>query len=117
MAKSTAGSASARVVVAVALIGLSGAWNAGNVGPVASEIAREFDVSLAVVGLLAGTLFLGSMAVGLLIAAQVGERTGLVRGLRLSCSSCIDASHHPLKLWKFIDHLGSQVRFTEPCSP
>lgn len=86
MAKSTAGSASARVVVAVALIGLSGAWNAGNVGPVASEIAREFDVSLAVVGLLAGTLFLGSMAVGLLIAAQVGERTGLVRGLRLSCS-------------------------------
>ena len=55
-------------------------------GPVASEIAREFDVSLAVVGLLAGTLFLGSTAVGLLIAAQVGERTGLVGGLRLSCA-------------------------------
>lgn len=78
-------SASIRVSVAVALIALSGAWNAGNVGPVASEIAAEFDVSLAVVGLLAGTFFLGSTVVGLLIASQVGERTGLVGGLRLTC--------------------------------
>lgn len=77
---------SARVTVAVALVGLSGAWNSGNVGPVASEIAREFDVSLAVVGLLAGTLFLGAVAVGLLVAAPVGERTGTVRGLKLACA-------------------------------
>lgn len=76
--------ASPRVVLAVGLLGLSGAWNAGNVGPVASEIALEFDVSLAVVGVLAGTLFLGSSVVGLLFAAQVGERTGLVEGLRLA---------------------------------
>ena len=82
----TVRSPSARVTLAVALVGLSGAWNGGNVGPVASEIAREFDVSLAVVGLLAGTLFLGSTVFGLLIAAQIGERTGLVGGLRLSCS-------------------------------
>ena len=76
---------SARAYIAVALIGLGGAWNAGTVGPVASEIAAEFDVSLAVVGLLSGTLFLGSAAIGLLVAAQIGERIGLARGLRLSC--------------------------------
>ncbi len=77
--------ASPRVTLAVGLVGLSGAWNAGNVGPVASEIAAHFDVSLAVVGLLAGTCFLGSSVVGLLFAAQLGERTGLVRGLRIAC--------------------------------
>jgi predicted MFS family arabinose efflux permease len=80
------GATSPRVVLAVALIGLSGAWNAGNVGPVASEIANDFDVSLAVVGLLAGTFFLGSSVVGLLFAAPVGERTGLTLGLRLACA-------------------------------
>ena len=81
--------ASVRVTVAVALIGLSGAWNAGNVGPVAGEIASEFDVSLAVVGLLAGTFFLGSVAIGLLFAAKIGERTGVIRGMRLSCSMLV----------------------------
>jgi MFS transporter, DHA1 family, inner membrane transport protein len=78
-----------RVVLAVALLGLSGAWNAGNVGPVADEVAHDLGVSLAAVGLLAGTFFLGSCAVGLLVAAQIGERTGLVRGLRLACSMLI----------------------------
>lgn len=75
--------------VAVALVGLSTAWNAGNVGPVVSEIAAEFDVSLAVVGVLAGTLFLGSVVVGLLFAAQLGERIGVVASLRLSCAMLV----------------------------
>ncbi|MBK5111468.1 MAG: MFS transporter [Thermoleophilia bacterium] len=84
--ESTAGkSIPARVYIAVALVGLGGAWNAGTVGPVASEIAAEFDISLGVVGILSGTLFLGSAVVGLLVAAQIGERIGLVKGLRLSC--------------------------------
>jgi len=78
-------SASTRTIVAVAMLGLSGAWNAGNVGPVAGEIADDFDISLAVVGLLAGTLFLGSCVIGLFVAAQVGERLGAGRGLRLAC--------------------------------
>jgi predicted MFS family arabinose efflux permease len=82
----SADSGSHRVAVAVALLGLSGAWNAGNVGPVADEIAHDLDVSLAAVGLLAGTFFLGSCVVGLLFAAQVGERLGLGRGLRLACA-------------------------------
>jgi MFS family permease len=74
-----------RVVAAVALIALSGAWCAGNVGPVASELATEFDVSLAIIGGLAGTLFFGANVIGLAFAAQLGERIGLVRGLRLAC--------------------------------
>jgi len=81
------GASPARVTAAVALLGLSGAWNGGNVGPVASEIASEFDLSLAVVGVLAGTLFLGSTLVGLLFAAQLGQRLGLERGLRLTCAT------------------------------
>jgi MFS family permease len=75
-----------RVAAAVALVGLSAGWNGGNVGPVVTEVAREFDVSLAVVGILAGTLFLGSTLVGLLFAAQLGQRLGLRRGLRLECA-------------------------------
>ncbi len=86
---SNSGRLGARLVLAVALIGLSGAWNAGNVGPVASEIAADFDVSLAVIGLLSGTLFLGSAVIGLMFAAQIGERTGVVRGLRLACALLI----------------------------
>lgn len=78
-------SASRRVIVAVALLGLSGAWNAGNVGPVADEVANSFDLSLAAVGLLAGTFFLGSCVVGLLGAAPLGERIGSGAGLRLAC--------------------------------
>jgi len=79
-------SAGTRVTAAVALVGLCGAWNGGNVGPVASEIAAEFDVSLAVVGLLSGTIFLGAVVVGLLFAAQLGDRAGLLRGLKLACA-------------------------------
>ena len=86
MTASSSPTPSVRVTVAVALIGLSGAWNAGNVGPVASEIASEFDISLAVVGLLAGTFFLGSTVVGLLFAARIGERIGAMHGLKLSCA-------------------------------
>ena len=74
-----------RVTAAVALIALSGAWCAGNVGPVVSELATEFDVSLAIIGALAGTLFFGANVIGLAFAAQLGEKIGLVRGLRLAC--------------------------------
>ncbi len=74
-----------RVTAAVALIALSGAWCAGNVGPVTSELASEFDVSLAVIGGLAGTLFFGANVIGLLFAARIGESLGLVRALRLAC--------------------------------
>jgi MFS family permease len=73
----------------VALLALSGAWNAGNVGPVASELATEFDVSLALIGALAGTLFFGANVLGLIFAAQIGEAIGLVRAMRLACALVI----------------------------
>jgi predicted MFS family arabinose efflux permease len=73
------------VTAAVALMALSGAWNAGNVGPVASELALEFDVSLALIGALAGTLFFGANVIALIIAPAIGEAIGLVRALRLAC--------------------------------
>gem|GEM_PF-737441 len=74
-----------RVWVAVALLALSGAWNAGNVGPVASQLAGDFDVSLAMVGLVSGTLFFAANVVGLSFAAQIGEKIGLVWGMRSAC--------------------------------
>lgn len=88
-AASVGGRPALRVVAAVALVGLSGAWNGGNVGPVASQIGDEFGVSLAAVGLLSGTIFMGAVVVGLVFAAQVGDRTGLLGGLRLGCLGVI----------------------------
>lgn len=85
-AATTADSPTARVTAAVALVGLCGAWNGGNVGPVASEIGAEFGVSLAAVGLLSGTIFMGATVIGLLFAAQIGDRVGLLRGLKLGCA-------------------------------
>jgi predicted MFS family arabinose efflux permease len=78
-------SPSSRTTLAVALLGLSGAWNAGNVGPVADEIASDLDVSLGVVGLLSGTFFLGASVLGLVVAAPVGEYMGLARGVKVTC--------------------------------
>ena len=74
-----------RVSVTVALLALSGAWNAGNVGPVASQLAGDFDVSLAMVGVVSGTLFFAANVIGLAFAAQIGEKIGLVWGMRTAC--------------------------------
>jgi len=78
-------STSKRVTVAVALLALSGAWNAGNVGPVASQLAGDFGVSLAMVGVVSGTLFFAANVIGLAFAAQIGEKIGLVWGMRAAC--------------------------------
>jgi predicted MFS family arabinose efflux permease len=53
---------------------------------VVDQIASSFDVSLAVVGLLSGTLFLGACVAGLLCAAQLGQRIGLRDSARLACA-------------------------------
>ena len=79
------GEKSLRVWASVVLVGLAAAWNGGNVGPVVSQVAADFDISLAMVGILSGTLFLGSSVVGLLFAAQLGEKIGLVNGLKVAC--------------------------------
>jgi predicted MFS family arabinose efflux permease len=80
---------SARVVAAAALVPLSAAWNAGNVGPVAGEIASDFDRSLGLVGAVTGSVFFGVSIVTLFFAARLSGRIGLVPALRLAMALVI----------------------------
>ena len=80
---------SARIVAAAALIPLSAAWNAGNIGPVASEIASEFDRSLGLVGVVTGSLFFGVAIATMFFAPAVSGRLGLVPTLRLAAALLI----------------------------
>ncbi len=74
----------AALMVAV-LLGLGAAWNGGNIGPVVSTLAHDFGVSLAAIGLLAGTVFFIAGVVGTVISEPIGERIGVANGMRLAC--------------------------------
>jgi MFS family permease len=74
--------------LAVLLLGVGTAWNAGNVGPVTSELSAAFDVSLTTVGLLSGTLLFGSMLAGIGLAPRLAERFGVVELMRAGCLLC-----------------------------
>ncbi len=71
---------------AVFLLGAGGAWSAGNIGPVAADLEREFGIGLASVGLLSGTIFLAAMIAGLLAAPRAAEALGLTRALALAAA-------------------------------
>jgi len=71
--------------IAVFLAGTGAAFGAGNMGPVVPELAADFDLSLASVGLLAGTVYYLFVVIGLALAPRVGEKLGVVGGLRLTC--------------------------------
>lgn len=79
------GERSGRPVAAALLIGAGGAWNAGNVGPVASSLSRDFDVSLSAVGLLSGTVFFAAIVFAAMLAAPLAGRIGVPAALRLLC--------------------------------
>jgi predicted MFS family arabinose efflux permease len=64
---------------AVFLVALGAAWAVGNVGAVVGELAAEFDLSLATIGLLSGTIMLGCSIPGTLLAPTIAERIGIVR--------------------------------------
>ena len=68
-----------RAAWAVFLVGLGAAWAVGNVGAVVDQLGKEFDISLAAVGLLSGTLLLGFSLPGVILAPKVAERIGIVR--------------------------------------
>ncbi|MGI9557038.1 MAG: MFS transporter [Solirubrobacterales bacterium] len=73
----------------VAFLGLSSAWNAGNVGPVASELSGEFDISLATYGVITGTTFFAANLVALAISPGAAERFGVVWALRIACIATV----------------------------
>jgi MFS transporter, DHA1 family, inner membrane transport protein len=64
---------------AVFLVALGGAWAVGNVGAVVDQLSTEFDISLATVGLLSGTLLLGFSLPGTILAPTFAEHIGIVR--------------------------------------
>jgi cyanate permease len=72
-------------VLAAFLIGLGGAWNGGNVGPVARTLSEEFGVSLAAVGLLSGTVFFGAIVAANMLTAPISGRLGVGTSLRVLC--------------------------------
>ena len=78
-----------RARATVFLIGLGAAWNAGNVGPVVSEIASEFDVTLGEVGLMSGSLFCIGVATAGFAGSWISERVSVIGGLRLCCLVCL----------------------------
>ncbi len=74
-----------RGAIGVFLLGLGTAWSAGNVGPVVDELADDFDLSLATIGVLSGTLFFSAMVIGIVVAPRAAERIGIVHAMRLAC--------------------------------
>lgn len=74
--------------LAVFLLAVGASWGAGNVGGVVSDLAAEFEISLATVGLLSGTLLLGFSVPGTLAAPLVAERLGIVRTMILAAALC-----------------------------
>lgn len=65
--------------IATLMLAVGGAWSVGNVGAVVGDLSAEFDLSLATVGLLSGSLLLGFSLPGTLLAPAIADRLGLVR--------------------------------------
>lgn len=79
---------SARGSWIVLLLGAGTAWSASNVGSVVGEVSSGFDLSLATVGLLSGTLLLGFGVLGNIAAPAVSERIGVVRTMGAGAALC-----------------------------
>jgi MFS family permease len=77
--KGTARVTDRRAPWAVFLVALGGAWSVGNVGAVVDQLSTEFDISLAIVGLLSGTVLLGFSIPGVILAPKIAEHIGIVR--------------------------------------
>ncbi len=77
-----------RARATVFLIGLGSAWNAGNIGPVVTEIASEYGVTLGQVGLMSGSVFCVGVAGAGFAGSWISERISVIDGLRLCCAVC-----------------------------
>jgi len=74
--------------VATFLVALGAAWTVGNVGGSVAPLSAEFDLSLATIGLLSGSLLLGFSVPGTLLAPAIGERFGIVRTMIFAAVLC-----------------------------
>ena len=74
--------------LAVFLVALGSAWSVGNVGAVVGDLSSDFDISLAAVGLLSGTLLFGFSLPGTVLAPLMAERLTIVRTMMLAALLC-----------------------------
>jgi predicted MFS family arabinose efflux permease len=74
--------------LAAFLVALAGSWAVGNVGAVVGGLSSDFDISLATVGLLSGTLLFGVSLPGTLLAPVFSERLTIVRTLIIAAGLC-----------------------------
>ena len=74
--------------LAVFLIALGSAWSVGNVGAVVGVLGHEFDLSLATIGVLSGTLLLGFSVAGTVLTPLIAERLTIVRTVILGALLC-----------------------------
>jgi MFS family permease len=74
--------------IAAFLLALGVAWTVGNVGGSVAPLTEEFDLSLATIGVLSGTLLLGFSIPGTLLAPMIGERFGIVRTMIFAAVLC-----------------------------
>jgi predicted MFS family arabinose efflux permease len=74
--------------LATFLVALGAAWTVGNVGAVVGELGSEFEISLATIGLLSGTLLLGFSVPGTFLAPWIAERLTIVRTMVAAALLC-----------------------------
>jgi hypothetical protein len=76
-------------VIGLCLFAAATAWNAGNVGPAATAIGDDLDVSLAAIGVLGGTVFFAGLVGAKLDSARLTRAVGAGAGARLSCATAL----------------------------
>ena len=74
--------------LAVFLAALGSAWSVGNVGAVVGDLSSDFDISLAAVGVLSGTMLLGFSLPGTMLAPLIAERLTIARTMMLAALLC-----------------------------
>ena len=74
--------------LAVFLAALGSAWSVGNVGAVVGDLSSDFDISLAAVGVLSGTMLLGFSLPGTVLAPLIAERLTIARTMMLAALLC-----------------------------
>ena len=74
--------------LAVFLAALGSAWSVGNVGAVVGDLSSDFDISLAAVGVLSGTVLLGFSLPGTVLAPLIAERLTIARTMMLAALLC-----------------------------